>query len=139
MGQLRQKAGQPLAAGAVHGRNAGNERVHQSVQLSAEKAAQGVKAPLAVAVQGQHFTVVLVYRLAKPTGVPGVIVSVHGLQGRMRINLFQDADVRGKALVGETVGVAALFSRQKTQDVGAQYIGRYDQNRLGIGAHLDRR
>ncbi|VTR70939.1 hypothetical protein DESC_870095 [Desulfosarcina cetonica] len=137
LGQACEKSGQPPAAGSVHGGNAGNESIHQAIENSAEQVAQAVETTLAVAVQGDRLAMGALNGLAELAGVPGILLGGHGLQiGRVG-DVLQDTDIGGDSLVGEGMGVAALFARQESENIGAQDVRRDDQNRLGVHARLD--
>jgi len=132
--QAFEKIRQSLAAGTVHGRDTGDEGIHQPIQFTAEEITQGIVAPLTVPVEGDLFTVSLDNRFTEATGVQSILLTGHRLESGGGVNILQNADIGREPLVGKAVGVAALLAGQKGENIGTQHIGREYQNRLGVTA-----
>ena len=121
---------QGQAARPVHRRHAGDQCVDQAVQFAGQDVQNGHEAALTEAVERDGPAVRGLHLLTEIPSVAGVVLAGHGLHRRGRVDVLDDPDVGGDALIGKGMDVAFLLVRQKSENVGTQNVGVNDDDGL---------
>jgi len=123
---------QGSAAGAVHGSDTGDQGIDEAIEFAGEYVQKGHKTALTKTVQSHGTAVGCLQQFTESAGIQGVVFPRHDLYRLRCLDILQDPDVGGDALIGKGMDIALLLVRKKGQDIRPQYIGMNDDDRFPI-------